>query len=215
MINLQKPLNGTLIELVKTVASKEPCMEKHQLRVAHIASAIAEKMGADAEFIEGMRVMGFLHDLGKIAVPDQVLCKPGKLNAQEFQLIKNHPQIAYDILIKIDFPWPVGLAILQHHERLNGSGYPHGFAGRDIILEARILAVADVVAAITSDRPYRLALGRGEALREISENSGILYDPAVCSAFMEICNPPFRGLRYGRLPNTPPTDTETKITLQE
>lgn len=199
MITLQKPLSDAVIALSNTVAAKDPFIVKHQLRVAHIACAIAQKMGADREFIEGMRVIGLLHDLGKIAVPDNILCKPGKLTGHEFELIKNHPQIAYDILKKIHFPWPVALAILQHHERLDGSGYPHGFGGKDIILEARILAVADVVAAITSDRPYRPALGRDEALKEISEKSGVLYDLEVCSAFLEINSSRFRGFRYGRL----------------
>ena len=121
--------------------------------------------------------MGLLHDLGKIAIPHEILSKPGTLNPQEFDLIKIHPQKGHDLLVKMKFPWPVALAVLQHHERLDGSGYPNGFSGSEIIPEARILAVADVVEAMASHRPYRPSLGIDSAMEEISENCGVLYGP--------------------------------------
>ncbi len=206
-------LDRTVNALANAVAVKDTYMLSHQHRVAYIACAIAKKLGAEPEYIEGIRVLGFLHDLGKIAIPDIVLFKPGRLNQQEFDLVKMHPWDSYNILKGIDFPWPVAQAALQHHERLDGSGYPYGLSGREILLEARILAVADVVAAITSHRPYRPALGLKEAFEEISGKSGILYDPAVVCACLEVCRPRLRGLRYGRLPVKGP-DGETASTPQ-
>ncbi|MEW6657385.1 MAG: HD domain-containing phosphohydrolase [Thermodesulfobacteriota bacterium] len=194
-----KPLCGIVMALANTVAAKDLYMARHQHRVAHIACAIAKKMGAEPEFIEGLRVMGFLYDLGKIAIPDTILCKPNKLTAQEYDLVKIHPGIAHDIFKGIDFPWPVAQAVLQHHERLDGSGYPHGLSAKEIIMEARILAVADVVAAITSHRPHRPAMGLIEAFEEITGKSGVLYDPEVVKVCLEVCKPQLRGLRYGRL----------------
>jgi HD-GYP domain-containing protein (c-di-GMP phosphodiesterase class II) len=129
-----------------------------------------------------MQALGLLHDIGKVAVPAEILSKPGKLSEVEFNLIKAHPQAGYDILKDIEFPWPIALAVLQHHERMDGSGYPQGLTGPDIILEARILAVADVVEAIASHRPYRPALGIDMALDEIVRNQGTLYDPGVVDA---------------------------------
>ena len=130
--------------------------------------------------------MGFLHDLGKIAIPGEILSKPSKLSEYEFNLIKIHPQAGYDILMAIDFPWPVALPVLQHHERLDGSGYPHGLLGHDIIMEAKILAVADVVEAMASHRPYRPALGIDQAMAEISQHQGVLYDPDVVQACLRV-----------------------------
>ncbi len=183
---LRKTLNGTVKALANTVGRKDPYTAGHQERVVKLACAIAKELGTEPDFIEGMRVMGFLHDLGKIAIPGEILSKPSTLSPYEFNLIKVHPQAGYDILKDIDFPWPVALAVLQHHERLNGSGYPHGLSERDIILEARILAVADVVEAISSHRPYRPALGMDIALTEISEKRGILYDPEVVNACLRV-----------------------------
>jgi HD-GYP domain-containing protein (c-di-GMP phosphodiesterase class II) len=206
----RKPLNGTVMALANTVAAKDPYILGHQHRVAHIACAIGKKMGADTEFTEGLRVMGFLQDLGKIAIPETILCKPSKLTDQEFSLVKIHPGIGHNILRGISFPWPVAMAALQHHERLDGSGYPHGLSGREIILEARILAVADVVAAITSHRPHRPALSLKEAFDEISKKSGVLYDPEVVRVCLEVCKPQLHGLRYGRL-RTKSLDSTTPI----
>ncbi len=179
-------LNSTVMALMYAVASKDPYTAKHQRRVAFIACAIAQAMGEGADFIEGIRVMGLLHDLGKIAIPSQILSKPGKLSQQEFDLVKTHPGVGYEILVKIDFPWPVALAVLQHHERLDGSGYPRGLSGSKILLEAKILAVADVVEAITSHRPYRPAMGIKKALAEISEKQWGLYDPDVVRACLKV-----------------------------
>ena len=184
--NLQKALNGTVKALCNTLESKDPYTARHQRRVVQLACALAQELGESAHFIEGMRVMGFLHDLGKIAVPGEILSKPSRLSEYEFNLIKVHPQAGYDILKAIDFPWPVALAVLQHHERLDGSGYPHGLLGHDIIREAKILAVADVVEAIASHRPYRPALGIDQAMAEISRYQGVLYDPEVVQACLRL-----------------------------
>ncbi len=184
--NLQKALNGSVKALANTVESKDPYTAGHQRRVVQLACAIAEELGKSLDYVEGVRVMGFLHDLGKIAIPGEILSKPTKLSTHEFNLIKVHPQAGYDILKEIDFPWPVALAVLQHHERLDGSGYPHGLTNGDIILEARILAVADVVEAISSHRPYRPALGIDKAKAEIVRNRGILYDPEVVTACLNL-----------------------------
>ena len=184
--NLQKALNGTVKALANTLESKDPYTASHQRRVAQLACALAQELGELPHTIEGIRVMGFLHDLGKIAVPGEILSKPSRLNEYEFNLIKIHSQAGYDILKAIDFPWPVALAVLQHHERLDGSGYPHGLLGDDIILEARILAVADVVEAIASHRPYRPALGLDYAMAELSRNQDVLYDSTVVQACLRL-----------------------------
>ena len=184
--NLQKALNGTVKALANTLESKDPYTAGHQRRVVQLACALAQELGESPHYIEGMRVMGFLHDLGKIAIPGEILSKPSRLSEYEFNLIKIHPQAGFDILKEIDFPWPVALAVLQHHERLDGSGYPHGLSGDDIIMEARILAVADVVEAIASHRPYRPALGIDQAMTEISQHQGVLYDPAVVQACLRL-----------------------------
>jgi PAS domain S-box-containing protein len=183
---LRKVLNGTVRALANTVETKDPYTSGHQRRVARLACAIAQEMGESEHFIEGMRVMGFLHDLGKIAIPGEILSKPSTLSEYEFNLIKYHPQAGFEILKAIDFPWPVALAVLQHHERLNGSGYPHGLSGQDIIMEAKIIAVADVVEAIASHRPYRPALGIDHAMEEITRNKGTLYDPKVAQICLKL-----------------------------
>jgi HD-GYP domain-containing protein (c-di-GMP phosphodiesterase class II) len=131
-------------------------------------------------------VAGFLHDIGKIVVPVEILNKPGKLSQYEFNLIKTHSQAGHDILQKIDFPWPVAEIVLQHHERLNGSGYPRGLTGSDILLEAKILAVADVMEAMAAHRPYRPSLGVDKALEEITRNQETLYDPQVVEACVRL-----------------------------
>ena len=184
--NLQKALNGTVKALANTLESKDPYTASHQRRVVQLACALAQELGESPDYIEGIRVMGFLHDLGKIAVPGEILSKPSRLSNYEFNLIKVHPQAGYDILKDIDFPWPVALAVLQHHERLDGSGYPHGLLGHDIIQEAKILAVADVVEAIASHRPYRPALGVDQAMAEISRHQGVLYDPEVVQTCLRL-----------------------------
>jgi putative nucleotidyltransferase with HDIG domain len=183
---LHRTLDGTVTALTNTIESRDPYTVGHQQRVAQLACAIAQELSFSEDRIEGMRVMGFLHDIGKIAVPAEILSKPGKLSEHEFNLIKVHCQVGYEILKEVDFPWPVAQAALQHHERMNGSGYPEGLKGEDMIPEARILAVADVVEAMASYRPYRPALGIEAALEEITKNKGILYDPEVVGACLKL-----------------------------
>jgi len=179
---VQTTLNGTVTALASLSEKRDPYTAGHQKRVSQLACAIAQELKLAQGVIDGLQVIGSLHDIGKTAVPAELLCKPRKLTKYEFDIIKAHPQNAFDILKDIEFPWPVAKAIFQHHERLNGSGYPSGSSGKDIILEARILAVADVTEAITSHRPYRPALGLDTALEEISLNRGLLYDQNIVDA---------------------------------
>jgi PAS domain S-box-containing protein len=174
---LRQALQGTVMALANTVEIKDPYTAGHQRRVAQLSCAMARELGWSQDRIEGVQVLCFLHDMGKIAVPAEILNKPGKISPTEFSLIKVHPQVGYDILKDIAFPWPVAQGILQHHERLDGSGYPSGLTAGEITQEAKILAVADVVEAMASHRPYRPALGIDQALEEITQNKGRLYDP--------------------------------------
>ncbi|MCX5806861.1 MAG: response regulator [Proteobacteria bacterium] len=183
---LHRALNGTVAALSTAVEMRDPYTAGHQLRVSRLGCAIAAELGLPEEQIEGMRVMGFLHDIGKIIVPAEILSKPSKLTDYEFRFIKEHSQAGYDILKGIAFPWPVATAVVQHHERLNGSGYPSGLAGDKIILEARIIGVADVIESMASHRPYRPALGIGKALDEVVQNKGILYDPDVVNSSLKL-----------------------------
>jgi len=181
-----KALEGTVSALASVAEVRDPYTAGHQQRVTRLAVAIATEMGLPQEQIEGIHVAGTLHDVGKLYVPAEILSKPGKLSEVEFNLVKIHSQASYDILKSVEFPWPVAQIVLQHHERLDGSGYPQGLKGEDILLEAKILAVADVVEAMASHRPYRPALGMGQALDEISQKSGILYDPKVVDACFKL-----------------------------
>lgn len=183
---LQKTLEGTVNALATMAEMRDPYIAGHQQRVAQLACAIAREMGLGAEQIDGIRVAGTLHDIGKIYVPAEILNKPGPLSDIEMNLIKTHPQIGYDILKTIEFPWPVALIVLQHHERMGGSGYPSGLAGEEIVMEARILSVADVVEAMSFHRPYRPSRGLGKALEEISQNMGILYDPEIAKTCLKL-----------------------------
>jgi PAS domain S-box-containing protein/putative nucleotidyltransferase with HDIG domain len=176
---LKRSLGETTTALASAVEKRDPYTSGHQQRVAQIACAIAQEIGLPQEQVEGIRVAGILHDIGKIYVPSEILSKPSRLGELEFEMVKTHSQVGYEILQGINFPWPVAQIVLQHHERMDGSGYPAGLSGEDIIPEARILAVADVVEAMASHRPYRPALGIDQALEEISQNSGTLYDPQV------------------------------------
>ncbi len=150
--------------------------------MSHIACGIAEKLGLSGEKIVVIRTAALLHDIGKLYVPVEILTKPGRLNEYEFMLVKTHPQAGYEILLPIPFGQPVAETVLQHHEREDGSGYPRGLTGRDMLLEAKILAVADVVEAMSSHRPYRPAFPIEEACAEIKRNKRILYDPDVADA---------------------------------
>jgi putative nucleotidyltransferase with HDIG domain len=183
---LQKAMDGIIHAVSLVVETRDPYTAGHQKRVAELARAIAKEMGLSEWQITGIHIAGLLHDVGKVAVPSEILSKPGKINENEFSIIKNHCQVGYEILQRIDFPWPVTKAVLQHHERLDGSGYPGGLSGQDIVLEARILGVADVVEAMSSHRPYRPALGLDRALGEISRASGILYDSDVADACLRL-----------------------------
>lgn len=184
--SLEKTLHGIVVALSKTVEMRDPYTSGHQLRVSQLACLIAREIGLPGDQLDGIRVMGMLHDLGKIIIPAEILSKPSKLTDYEFQFIKAHPQAGYDILKEIDFPWPVATAIVQHHERLNGSGYPLGLSDQEIIIEAQILAVADVVEAMATHRPYRPALGIDAALEEISNGRGILYAANVADAVIKL-----------------------------
>jgi putative nucleotidyltransferase with HDIG domain len=177
-----RTMDGVVHAISLVVETRDPYTAGHQRRVAELARAIAVEMGLARWQAKGVHVTGLLHDVGKIGVPSEILSKPGRISQHEFSIIKSHCQIGWEILRRIEFPWPVVTAVLQHHERLDGSGYPRGLSGEDIILEARILGVADVVEAMSSNRPYRLALGLKNALAEISRASGALYDPAVVDA---------------------------------
>jgi len=183
---VRKALDATVRAMAATVETRDPYTAGHQYRVAHLAQAIATEMDLDEEQIEGIRIAGLIHDIGKIAVPAEILTKPGKLTPLEYNLVKIHPQSGYDILKDIDFPWPVADAVFQHHERMDGTGYPQGLKQNDIIIEARILAVADVVEAIASHRPYRPSRGIEMALEEIYKNSQLLYDKDVVEACIRL-----------------------------
>ncbi len=179
-------LNGVIRALALTVEQRDPYTAGHQKRVSNLARTIANEMKLPKDKIEGVRIAGIIHDIGKIHIPTEMLCKPGKLTEQEFSFIKTHAQSGYDILKEIEFPWPIAEIVHQHHEKMDGSGYPLGLSDGDILMEARILCVADVVEAMASHRPYRPALGIDVALKEISENRGVLYDPDVVDACLTV-----------------------------
>ena len=184
--NLQKTLNGTIEAISLMGEMRDPYTAGHERRVAQLACAIAKEIGMTEDQIEGIRVCAFLHDVGKIIVPAEILSKPSELNEYEYGIIKSHPTVGYDILKGLEFHWPVAQTILQHHEMLDGTGYPAGLKGEEIILEARILAVADVVEAMSGHRPYRAALGIDKALEEISRNKDVLYDAKAVDACMRL-----------------------------
>ena len=183
---LSKGLEDTVLVIATMVEMRDPYTSGHQQRVADLAVAIAREMGLPEEQIRGIHLAGVIHDLGKIQVPAEILSKPGRLSPAEFELIKNHPQTGYEVLKDIKFPWPIAQIVLQHHERLDGSGYPQGLKGDQIMLEARILIVADVVEAMSSHRPYRPGLGLSHALEELRRNRGRFYDPDVVDACLRL-----------------------------
>jgi len=186
LAKLERTLEGTVNALATMAEKRDPYTAGHQRRVAQLACAVAAEMGLPPDQIAGLRVAGMLHDIGKIYVPAEILSKPGRISEYEFSIIKTHPEVGYDIVKEIEFPWPVAQIILQHHERLDGSGYPVGLRDKEILLEAKILAVADVVEAMSSHRPYRPALGTAAALAEITTKSGLLYDPAVVAVCLRL-----------------------------
>lgn len=195
---LKEALVSAIRAMALTVEKRDPYTAGHQSRVADLAVAIAAEMGVDENCIEGLRLGAMIHDIGKIYVPAEILNRPGKLSEYEFGMIKSHPEVGYEIMKGVKFPWPVADMVLQHHERIDGSGYPRGLAGEAIILEARILAVADVVEAITAHRPYRAGRGLDIALAEIESGRGQIYDIAVADACLRL----FREKGY-TLPDIP------------
>jgi PAS domain S-box-containing protein len=184
--NLRKALGATVEAIASMVETRDPYTAGHQRRVSDLACAIAQEKGIEHGGIESIRMAGMIHDIGKISVPAEILSKPGRLSQIEISLIRVHPQAGYDILKDIEFPWAIGQIILQHHERMNGSGYPQGLKGDQVCFEARIVAVADVVEAMASHRPYRPGLGLETALEEISANRGTLYDEKVVDACLKV-----------------------------
>lgn len=177
---------------------RDPYTAGHEKRTGELAGAIGAELGWDAQRIEGLRVAGYLHDIGKIMIPPEILSKPTRLSAPERALIQSHPQSSYDVLKDVKFTWPVAQVALQHHERMDGSGYPQGLRGEAILFEARIMAVADVIEAMSSHRPYRAALGLDAALAEIERGRGTVYDTAVVDACLRL----FREKGY-TLPKSP------------
>jgi PAS domain S-box-containing protein len=183
---LQETLEGIINTLALTVEIRDPYTAGHQLRVTQLANAIAMELDLSEEQIRGIHMASLIHDVGKINVPAEILSKPSKLTENEFNLLKSHSQTGYDILKNVDFPWPIAKIVLQHHERMDGSGYPQGLKGEEILLAARIIGVADVVEAMVSHRPYRPAMGIEEALKEISLNRGVLYDSQVVDTCLKL-----------------------------
>lgn len=178
---------GSIIQALASIAERrDPYTAGHQRRAADLARAIAIEMALSEDHIEGVYMAGAIHDIGKISIPAEILSKPSRLSELEFALIKEHAKIGYEILREIAFPWPIAQIVFQHHERINGSGYPQGLSGEDILLEARILGVADVLEAMVSHRPYRPAHNLQEAFEEISKNRGILYDSGVVDSCLRI-----------------------------
>jgi putative nucleotidyltransferase with HDIG domain/PAS domain S-box-containing protein len=194
-----KLTRGAIAAIAATAEARDPYTAGHQRRVADIAAAISEELGLSADEVEGIRLAAFIHDIGKVAIPAEILVRPGKLRPLEWEMIKDHPRAGCEILADIEFPWPVAQMILQHHERMDGSGYPSGLRGDEISLGARIIAVADVVEAMSSHRPYRPGLGLKAALAEIERGRGTLFDPLV----VDVCLRLFRERRLELVAGSP------------
>jgi PAS domain S-box-containing protein/putative nucleotidyltransferase with HDIG domain len=190
--NLQKAVATTIQVMASAVEARDPYTAGHQLRVAELAQAIAREMGLPQEKIDGIRMAGSIHDIGKLSVPAEILSKPTKLNEIEFSLVREHSRKGYEMLRTVDSTWPLAEVVFQHHERMDGSGYPRHLRGEEIIIEARIIAVADVVESISSHRPYRPSLGIEAALAEIEAHRGILYDAPAVAACLKL----FREKRF-------------------
>jgi response regulator RpfG family c-di-GMP phosphodiesterase len=183
---LKKAIGGVIYAMAMTIEIRDPYTAGHQRRVANLSRAIGRKLELSPVHLEGIGMAGVVHDLGKISIPSEILCKPGKLSDIEFSMIKTHPKVGYEILKAIDFPWPLAETAFQHHERLDGSGYPMGLREDEIILEAKIVGVADVVEAMASHRPYRPAVGIEAALDFIIEKRGIIFDASVVDACISV-----------------------------
>ncbi len=181
---IKKMSRAVTMTLAEAAERRDPFAAGHQKRVSILAFAIAKKLNFSVEQCEGVQMAGMIHDIGKVSIPSEILGKPTKMSGIEFNLLKAHAQNGYDILKEIEFPWPIARMVLEHHEKMNGSGYPNGLIGDDILMESRVLAVADTVEAVNTPRPYRPALGIEAALSEISRNKGTLYDPEVVNVCM-------------------------------
>lgn len=192
----EEKLRQSLIDSIQAIANmvelRDPYTAGHEKRVADLAAAIAQELGLEENRIEGLKLAALIHDVGKIKVPAEILNKPRRLSALEFELIKLHPQSGYDVLKGIQFPWPIARMVHEHHERVDGSGYPNGLRDDEILLESKILTVADVVESMQSHRPYRPGLGIDAALAEITLHRGIWYDETVCDACLRL----FQNDRY-------------------
>ena len=185
-LKLQRMMESTIQAMANLLEKRDAYTSCHQKRVAKLASAIATEMDFSDDQIRGLNLASSIHDVGKMIIPFEILSKPGKLNNIEFSIVKEHPTVAHDILVNMEFYWPVSQMVVQHHERLDGSGYPAGLKGETILPEARVLAIADVVEAMSFDRPYRPALGIGMALEEINTKRGILYDADAVDASLKL-----------------------------
>ena len=185
-IKLQKIIEGTAHIIMKVVEIRDPYSTGHQQRVSKLATAIAQEMKLPQDKIEGVRLASLVHDVGKVNLPTEIVSKPSKLVEVEFNLLKNHPRIGYNILKKVDFPWPIAEIVFQHYEKIDGSGYPRGLKGDEILIEAKILGLANVIEAMSSSRSYRPALSVDEALAEIAENKNILFDPEVVDTCIKL-----------------------------
>jgi len=186
--NLKEVMDGTIRAMAMAVEMRDPYTSGHQHRVAQLAQAIAEEINLSADDTEGVYMAASIHDIGKISLPAEILSKPIKLTEIERKMIQAHSKVGYDILKGIDFPWPIAQIVLQHHERMDGSGYPHGLGGKEILIEARIVGVSDVVETMASHRPYRPSMGLDKALEEVFKNRGTLYDEKAVNACLTLFN---------------------------
>lgn len=183
---LKNALEQTINVIVAALEKRDPYTAGHQRNVAELSLMLAERLGFDSHAIEGVRLGAMIHDIGKIGVPAEILTRPGRLSEIEFNLIKTHPEVGYDIVKGVELPWPVALMVRQHHERLDGSGYPLGLKDDEINYQAKIIAVADVIDAMSSHRPYRPALGIESAIQEIDKHKGLLYESVVVEAAIDL-----------------------------
>ena len=183
---LRKALYATVQTIAGIVETRDPYTAGHQRRVANLSVVVAKELGLNDDQIQSLQMAGIIHDVGKISVPAEILSKPTKLTDIEFSLIKSHAQSGYDILKDIEFPWPIARMVVEHHERVDGSGYPNGLTGDKLLIESKILTVADVVESMSSYRPYRPSLGIDKALGEISTYKGVFYDPVVVDACIRL-----------------------------
>jgi HD-GYP domain-containing protein (c-di-GMP phosphodiesterase class II) len=192
---LRTTLTDTIGAAASAIGKRDLYSAAHQQEVADLSRALGMELGMDDERCEGLYLGSTIYDIGNISIPAEILNRPGQLTSAEFAIVKNHPQAGYEIMSGVNFPWPINEMILQHHERLDGSGYPHGLKDDEIIPEARIVALADVVAAMISHRPYRPSLGIDQTLDQIAEDRGRLFDPDVVDACLELFR--HKGFRFG------------------